>query len=64
MSAPKKSSNRTKLHDDSLMPFGVHKNKRLGDVPDSYFKWFLQQSWAKDWPDLYAYAKLVEDSES
>lgn len=27
------------LTDDSKMPFGMHKNKRLEDVPASYLLW-------------------------
>lgn len=54
-------SNRTKLNDDDRMPFGKHKGKRLGEVPDCYWFWFLDQEWAKDHPDLLAYAKLVEE---
>lgn len=51
----------TALHDDDKMPFGKHKGQRLGDVPDSYWRWFLQQDWAEQYPDLLEYAKLVED---
>ena len=29
------------LTDDSLMPMGKHKGKRLSEVPDSYFEWWL-----------------------
>ena len=28
-----------KLTDASLMPFGKHKNKKLGDVPADYLLW-------------------------
>lgn len=52
---------RTKLHDDDKMPFGKWKGTRLGEVPDHYWKWFLQQEWASEWPELLAYAKLVEE---
>ena len=54
-------SNRTKLNDDDVMPFGKHKNERLGDVPDSYWRWFLNQPFAVEYPDLLAYAQLIED---
>lgn len=53
-------SNRTKLHDDDRMPFGKYKDMRLGNVPDHYWRWFLQQEWANEWPELLEYAKLVE----
>jgi len=53
---------RTKLHDDSLMPFGKYKARHLGEVPDHYWRWFLTQDWCDDWPDLVEYANhCVED---
>ena len=56
------TSNRTKLHDDDRMPIGKHKGMKLGEVPDHYWKWFLLQAWARvKYPDLYEYAKLVEE---
>lgn len=55
-------SNRSTLHDDSKMPFGKHKGKRLGDVPDSYWRWFLEQDWCDEWPDLVEYANLIDQS--
>lgn len=55
----KKLSNVSKLDDDSPMPFGTHKGKRLGDVPDHYFRWFLGQDWCDQWPDLVSYANHV-----
>ena len=56
-------SNRTTLHDDDRMPFGKNKGERLGDVPDSYWRWFLQQDWCDQWPDLVEYANLVEENQ-
>lgn len=52
-------SKRTTLHDDSRMPFGKYKGQRLGEVPDSYWRWFLSQDWCDEWPDLVEYANLV-----
>ncbi len=52
-------SNRTKLHDDRLMPFGKHEGKRLGEVPDSYWRWFLRQDWCDERPELVEYANHV-----
>ena len=52
---------RTKLHDDDRMPFGKHSGKRLGEVPDHYWRWFLLQDWASKYPDLLEYARLVEE---
>ena len=57
----KRLSNVTKLDDDSDMPFGTHQGKRLGDVPDHYWRWFLAQDWCDQWPDLVAYANHVID---
>ncbi len=34
---------------------------RLGEVPDHYWRWFLQQEWSSKYPDLVAYAQYVED---
>ena len=49
------------LDDDSLMPFGKYKYRPLGEVPDSYFRWFLSQDWCDDYPDLVEYANQVID---
>lgn len=49
------------LHDDDLMPFGKHKGQKLGSVPDSYWRWFLDQDWCDQYPDLVQYANLVND---
>lgn len=58
---PKSMSNRTELSDDDLMPFGKHKGQRLGQVPDSYWRWFLQQDWCNEHPRLVEYANLIEE---
>lgn len=52
---------RTTLHDDDRMPFGKYQGMRLGEVPDHYWCWFLQQEWAEKYPDLLQYASLVEE---
>jgi uncharacterized protein (DUF3820 family) len=52
---------RTAMHDDCLMPFGKYKNRRLGDVPDHYWRWFLNQDWCDEWPELVEYANLTFD---
>ena len=59
---PDDLSNLTKLHDDSKMPFGKWKGSRLGSVPDHYWRWFLQQEWCDEWPDLVEYANHVVDA--
>jgi len=45
------------------MPIGKYKDAgaTLGEVPDSYWRWFLQQEWANEYPDLVDYALIVED---
>jgi hypothetical protein len=55
----KRLSNTTKLDDDCKMPFGKHEGKRLGDVPDYWFRWFLKQHWCDQFPDLVQYANHV-----
>lgn len=51
----------TKLTDSDAMPFGKYKGQQLGDVPDSWFLWFLEQDWCDKFPDLVEYANLVEE---
>lgn len=36
-------------------PFGKHKGTPLDEVPKSYIKWWLDQDWASEKKDLYAY---------
>jgi len=57
----RKSEDRGKrLTDDDRMPWGKYKDERLGDIPDSYFKWLLRQEWIDDFEDLKEYAEVVE----
>jgi len=50
------------LHDDDLMPIGNHAGKRLGDVPDSYWRWFVDQPWSEEkYPALFDYGMVVVD---
>jgi len=57
-------SNRTKLHDECKMPVrGSYFGEPLGDIPDSYWRWFLRQPWCEQYPDLVQYAKLIEDED-
>jgi len=49
------------LHDDDKMPFGKWSGTPLGEVPDSYWRWFLQQPWVENHPDLLEYAQLIEN---
>lgn len=53
----------TKLHDESIMPFGKYGGQKLGSVPDNYWIWFLKQPWCDTWPDLVAYANLCVDDD-
>lgn len=51
------------MNDESLMPFGKHKDKRLIDVPDSYLLWLLRQDWVEEkYPELWAY--LIENQDA
>lgn len=45
------------LTDESPFPFGVHKGKKMENVPASYLDWFDGQDWSKDWPLVKAYVK-------
>lgn len=46
----------TAYDDDTLMPFGKHKGKRLGDVESSWFRWYADQDKPSDL-FLHDYAK-------
>lgn len=54
-------SNRTTLNDDDEFPFGKWGGTRLGEVPDHYWRWFLDQDWCDKWPDLVEYANLIDE---
>lgn len=41
------------------MAFGIHKGKRMTDVPEEYLLWLHEQPWVRDWPGLYAYLKII-----
>lgn len=43
------------MNDDSPMPWGEHKGKRLGDVPAPYLMNLLQQTWLREYRDLHAW---------
>jgi hypothetical protein len=53
----------TRLTDDDRMTWSrQYKGQRLGEVPDHFWRWFLQQDWCDDYPDYVEYANLcVED---
>jgi len=43
------------LEDDNIMPFGKHRGKKLGDIPDSYIRWL--------WEDGNIQENINEDTE-
>jgi uncharacterized protein (DUF3820 family) len=43
--------------DETLMPFGQHKGKKLIDVPAKYLLWLEGELRRGDWTDLQAYIK-------
>jgi len=45
------------LDDDSVMPFGKHQGKRLSEISDNYWEWFVDQDWSSKWPGLVQYAE-------
>ena len=46
-----------KFDDNSIMPFGEHKGKKMINVPDSYLMFIYSQSWISKWPQLEEYIK-------
>jgi hypothetical protein len=49
---------RSGLHTpDMEMYIGKHKGKQIGKIPNGYWRWFIAQPWAADWPGLLDYAK-------
>lgn len=47
------------LKHDDRMPFGRYVGYRMGDVPESYLRWFLNQPWCDH---VVTYAnEVVED---
>jgi uncharacterized protein (DUF3820 family) len=54
-----------RMTDDDFLPFqkGKFAGYRLGKIPDWWFRWFLQQDWCDDWPDLVEYANVIVEDE-
>lgn len=53
--------------DDTLMPFGKHKDTPCGELPYGYIAWLYDQDWVADqWPKLFEYVlnKMEEYGES
>jgi len=62
-------SRRLQWNDTTLLQWGIHRGKPLGEVPPAYLLWLYEQRWIKDWPPLHKYlqgrhAELVEIRES
>ena len=51
------ASREIEVTDETLFPFGKHKDEKLIDVPASYLAWFNEQTWSKEWPALKRYVK-------
>lgn len=49
---------KTSLTDNDVMKWGTHVDKKLGDVPFRYWRWFVEVEWAREHPELLAYAEL------
>lgn len=43
--------------DDTIMPFGPHKDKAMKDVPAEHLLWLLDQTWIGSYKALAAYLK-------
>ena len=43
--------------DNSLMPFGIHKGKRMEVVPAEYLDFIHDQHWITKWPEVLEYIK-------
>lgn len=48
--------------DDTVMPWGKWKGRRMEDVPGDYLHWLIEQSWVAKWPGLHAYLKKNADT--
>lgn len=50
-----------KMDDDSLMPFGNHKDTPMRDVPARYLDWLSGQPWIGQWPLVLEYINENRD---
>lgn len=50
----------SKLTDNSLMPYGIHKGKAMVNLPDDYLKWLYSND--KCSPDVLAYIENNADT--
>lgn len=47
--------NNKQLNDNDPMPFGIHKDKQMADVPAQYLDYISQQEWIKKYPAVLDY---------
>lgn len=47
------------MTDESLMPWGLHKGKKMANVPDHYLKWLYQEG--KCWGEVKKYIEENAD---
>lgn len=51
-----------KLTDNSIMPLGQYRGKKLADVPAGRLLWLLDQDWCKkQYPDLIQYIRANKE---
>lgn len=43
------------LTDNSPMPFGKYRGRKMKEVPASYLDWLHGQPWIEDWGEVLAY---------
>lgn len=49
--------NKTPWTDDTVMPWGPHKGKKLRDLPGDHLQWLNEQRWIVDWPGLRSWLR-------
>lgn len=45
------------LSDDSKMPFGKYKGRKMKTVPAKYLMYLIQQDWIEEWPRVQDYIR-------
>jgi hypothetical protein len=50
------------LKDDSLMDFGLHKDKPMSSIPAEYLIWCGNQDWIQNKPRLHRYIEKNRDA--
>ena len=51
-----------RIPDDFVITWGKHAGKKIGDVPCAYLLWFLEQDWAREYPEVYQYVIQEQDT--